>query len=36
MNTESGGGEIAFTVNRTGWNEIWPMGADAIASTPTA
>ena len=28
MNTESGGGEIAFTVNRTDWNEIWLMGAD--------
>ena len=28
MNTEPGGGEITFTVNRTGWNEIWLMGAD--------
>jgi hypothetical protein len=34
MKTESGGGELASTVHRTGWNEIWLMGADAIASTP--
>lgn len=26
--TGSSGGEIAFTVNRTGWNEIWLMAED--------
>ena len=28
MKAEQGGGEIALTVNRTGWSEIWLMGAD--------
>ncbi|MBM2822623.1 MAG: exported protein of unknown function [Thermoleophilia bacterium] len=28
MKAEHGSGEIAFTVNRTGWNEIWLMAAD--------
>jgi TolB protein len=28
MEAEPGGGEIAFTVNRAGWNEIWLMEAD--------
>lgn len=28
MKAGHGGGEIAFTVNRTGWQEIWLMNAD--------
>jgi Tol biopolymer transport system component len=28
MEADRGGGKIAFTVNRTGWNEIWLMAAD--------
>ena len=28
MKTAPAGGEIAFTVNRAGWNEIWLMAAD--------
>jgi Tol biopolymer transport system component len=33
MDAEPGGGQIAFSVNRVGWNEIWLMQADGTRRT---